>query len=607
MLAFAARCVKRRASMPVSHVRVSGLRTLTMSHQPSTEEHGKRLEDLRAAMASEKLDLYVVRATDRFLNEYVPSDESTRIWLSGFQGSTGDGLVGAAAAWMFVDGRYDLQAKRELDENKWGVHKVELGTSIERAIALKIRELSLTKPLRVGIESDRFSIETSGKFEEWLSGADVTLVKQSESLVERVRGKVRESSGSVWSIDEAWVGRSCAEKVSLASEWLTREKCVALLVQRLDEIAYITNLRGNELPFQTTFRSMALVTHERVVLAMDPAKVSFEVRSARPTVQFATESELHAALVALGAGARVALDAAGCTVATRAWIEQAGATVVLAASPFTEMKARKTEAELRTMQAAFRKADGVVEAAQRWLVERVCAGDRVTETDFAAQVERMFMASGAVGLSFRVISACGANAAMAHHANDPDRVIRRGEMMLLDTGAYYVDGYATDLTRTFFVGADADTPTAEMKRWFTYTLKAAIAGMSARIPRGATGAQLDGITRAPLWAAGLEFGHGTGHGVGINVHEAPPRVGSTSAMRLEEGHVFSIEPGVYVAGRGGVRIENLCTVEPDAEYEGFLRVRPMTFSPMDTRLTDESLLTESEKAFLAEFARASRA
>src|SRR5262249_6106150 len=156
---------------------------------------------------------------------------------------------------------------------------------------------------------------------------------------------------------------------------------------------------------------------------------------------------------------------------------------------------------------------------------------------------------------------------------------RAGELVLLDTGAYYAEGYATDLTRTFLVGPKSQKATPEQRRYFTLVLKSAIAGMRARFPVGTRGDQLDAITRAPLWAAGLNYNHGTGHGVGINVHEFPPRIGPNGTAVLEEGMVFSIEPGVYVEKFGGVRIENLCTLERVKNMSAMLQVRPLTFSP----------------------------
>ena len=168
-------------------------------------------------------------------------------------------------------------------------------------------------------------------------------------------------------------------------------------------------------------------------------------------------------------------------------------------------------------------------------------------------------------------------------------------MFLMDSGGLYEGGYATDLTRTFLIG---DKATQKQKEIFTYVLKGAIAGMSAKIPKDTVGAQVDAMVRAPIWAGGYNFAHGTGHGVGIAVHEAPPSVSSKSQLRFYEGQVFSIEPGIYIENFGGVRIENLCTVLEDPKDKDFWRVMPLTYSPLDKNLIEEKLLTPSEKKFL---------
>lgn len=260
------------------------------------------------------------------------------------------------------------------------------------------------------------------------------------------------------------------------------------------------------------------------------------------------------------------------------------------------------------MVEAFRTADRVVSQAARWLCSSVEKGTPVTEAEFAARVEKTFRRSGAVGLSFKVISAAGANGAIIHYSHpSPERVIQRGELMLLDTGAYYDEGYATDLTRTFLVGGPKVRGNAEQCRAYTMVLKAAIAGMTAVVPAGAPGISLDAITRKPMWDQGLNYNHGTGHGVGINVHEAPPSINMRSVMPLGVGYVFSIEPGLYVPGWGGIRIENLCTLEEHPAHAGFLRVKPLTFSPLDARLVDRALLTAAERDFLKWFRTQSRA
>lgn len=563
-----------------------------------------RLALVRDALRRRQLDALIVRSTDAYLNEYVPHAESTREWLTGFTGSMGDALVTAEGAWLFVDGRYHAQADREVDPSCWTVVKNSLGTTNESACASRLEALSREHPgeaLRVGYESHRFAISTLEAFTRSLGDAAVTLVPIDPSPLEAVRGAVPpvvQGAGRLRVVDESRMGRSVREKLALVREWMAPRGAKALLVSKLDEVAWLTNLRAEEMPYQATFRGRALVTDDALLLSVHASKVDDELRAARPLVGWVSDAGITEAIRGLGPGAKVAMDPASTPCALRDAVAALGAKPVAVASPIVAAKAKKTPAELSAMREALAAADGVVEQAQSWLRAAVGEGRRVTEADFAREVERLFLAAGAVGLSFRVIAASGVNGAIVHHPSLEEAVITPGQMMLLDTGCYFADGFATDLTRTFFVGGPGDEATAEQRRLFTLTLKAAIAGMSARVPKGAVGAQLDGIVRAPLWAAGIDYLHGTGHGVGINVHEAPPSISKTSQLPLDEGHVFSIEPGVYLDGVGGVRIENLCTVVPDESAEGFWRVVPLTFSPLDSSLIDATMLNAAEHEFL---------
>lgn len=572
----------------------------------------ERLARVRAAMKAGGVDALVVRGTDDYLSEYVPEAESNRVWLTGFTGSLGDALVTADTAWVFVDGRYHVQVDLEVDLSLWTPVKNPLGLANETACANTLAGLVAALPegatLAVAYEPGRYSVNTLNAFRNELAGAPVRWVAPEASPLAVARGPVAPTvtgTGELRVVDEASMGRTVAEKVALVAEWLSKKRADALIVTKLDELAWLANLRGQEMPYQATFRGLGVVTRDALHLSVHVAPVTDAVRAARPGVRFVDDAALWALLGSLprdGRKARVALDPASVSAGLRDRAEALGLDVLAVTSPVVAAKAKKTGPELDAMKRALGRADRVVARAQAWLNDRVAAGERVTETGFAKQVERLFLAAGAVGLSFRVISAFGVNGASVHHPPSDEAVVRAGELMLLDTGCYFEEGFATDLTRTFFVGGPGDAPTPGQRRLFTLTLKAAIAGMTARIPKNASGAQLDGITRRPLWREGLDYAHGTGHGVGINVHEAPPSVAKTATAQLEPGHVFSIEPGLYLEGVGGVRIENLCTVREDPDAPGYLRVEPLTFAPLDTRLIDESLLEPDEAEFVRAYA-----
>lgn len=562
------------------------------------EEVTRRVEAVRDLMRAEGVDGLIVRSTDRFLNEYVPLAESTRAWVTGFTGSAGDAFLTLDRGWLSLDGRYHLQGGQQVEGTPWEVDPVDLGTSISKAVTQLIEASAAKGVRRVGYEPDRTSVRELEALAAAL-GEAVELVPLLPSLPERVRGAIDETRAPIRAVAPDAVGASVAEKVAAARTRLEADGLGAFLVQRLDELAYLTNLRGDDLPYQATFRGVGVLLPDRVVLATEAERLPDGLEAGIEVVA------PDAWASALAAGVKVGYDPSGTTAAAREAVVAAGAEPVSATSPLVAMKARKNDAELAAMRDAFRRADRVVEQVQDLVAARLAAGERVTEADLAAETERLFREAGATGLSFKVIAAAGANGAHIHYSDpDPERAFAPDDMILLDTGAYFAEGYATDLTRTFLAGGpeQAREGNAEQKRLFTLVLKSAVAGMSARLPAGAHGVQLDAICRAPLWAAGVDFAHGTGHGVGINVHESPPRVSTRSTMPLEVGQVFSIEPGLYFPGQGGVRIENLCTVAPAADAPGFVDVVPLTFSRLDARLIDDALLTDGERAWLAGYA-----
>lgn len=575
-----------------------------------------RLAALRALMRERGIDAVIVRSTDRYLNEYVPTDESTRVWITGFTGSMGDAVITGDRAVLFVDGRYTLQAATEAPD--FESRTVTLGTSIEGGWLSLLEELPKQGVRRVGVETDRVPAALYETLAQKAKTVGVELVATAPSLVEEVRRAggelVINRKAPIWPIDAKLVGRTVRERLDLARALFEpngHEALDGLLVTALDEIAWITNLRGLHFDYQATFRAQALVRRDEVIVAADARhlkKGATVEEGVRLVGEDGLAAEIKKLLAHKGAALRVGFDASMTPEATRAGLERLGCTVVKTASPFAHARTKKTGAELAHMVAAFERADAVVSKVKSWLCGAVARGEKVTEAMVAEKTATLFKRSGAFGLSFKVISAAGKNGAVIHYSTPDDTTpIRAGELFLLDTGAYYEGGLATDLTRTFLVGAPSQKATSEQQRMFTLVLQGAIAGMSARIPVGSTGEQLDALVRRPLWQAGLDYGHGTGHGVGVNVHESPPRVAIGARVALEPGQVFSIEPGVYLPDVGGVRIENLCTLVEDSETppkgvpRKFLRVKPLTFSPLDLRLVDKSMLTAHEKAFLKWF------
>lgn len=576
--------------------------------EPAREEASSRLAALRERMRSLGVDALVVRATDAYLNEYVPVAESTRAFVTGFTGSMGDALVTLERALLFVDGRYTLQARREA--KGFEIRQVPLGQPIESGWLSALPELAGGGARVLGVEVDRVPASLFADVERRAKGAGLEVRSLAPSPVEQARdaelGAPKKGKGRVWPVSRELSGRSIKERLTEMAAALD-PSLDGFVVIPLDEIAWLANLRGDHFPYQATFRARAVALKDRVLVAADPAALDGDAETGVELVGEGKIEEALAGVVEQRGALKLGYSAPHTPEAVRQALERAGCTLVPSESPFSAMRTKKTAAELLHMASAFERADDVVKKLQGWLHGQVSKGAHVTEVDVVKKVKALFKRSGAWGLSFGVISAAGKNGAVIHYSSpDGETPLREGETFLLDTGGYYEGGYATDLTRTFLLGKSHVKASAEQRRLFTLVLKGAIAGMSARFPRGTTGEQLDALVRAPLWAAGLNYAHGTGHGVGVNVHEFPPRLMPGNRNAVEPGYVFSIEPGVYLDGIGGVRIENLVVCVEDPEEEGFLRIRPLTFSPLDKRLFERSLLTAHEKAFLAWFAEGAK-
>jgi Xaa-Pro aminopeptidase len=514
----------------------------------------------------------------------------------------GEALVTAHSASVFVDGRYWLQAEREVPA-EWSVVRVPHGRAIDDVVRDRVAELGR---VTLGLEADRWVVKELEKVRSELpEGAKLELLNPSP--VEAARGELEPERATraepappeLRVVSDERVGHRVEERLERLFADVD-EAVPAVWVHALDDIAYLSGLRARDLPHQATFRSVAVATRTGLW-------VGLVAPTARPAglpdaVELMSEQELWARIEAASFD-RVGFDPARTTCAVRAALEARGIRATPVDLPLAHMKAVKTDAEIGVMQEAFRRADRAVRRTIQWACDTVDRDGVVTEASFADQIERNFAAEGALGQSFRTISAAGPNGAIIHYGTpSPERALRRGELMLVDCGAHFDEGYATDLTRTFLVGNAHDRGDARQVHLYTTVLKAAIAGMTARFPRGTTGGQLDAIVRAPIWAEGMTYAHGTGHGVGINVHEFPPRISPNHESVLEPNMVFSIEPGIYIEDYGGVRIENLCTIRESREHDGFLEVAPLTFSPLDPRLIDLDRLTDFEKSFLNRYA-----
>ena len=556
-----------------------------------------RTAQVRRELEQAGLDGCVVVGADRFLNEYVPREDSIRTWLTGFDGSTGDAFLPRAAAErgvVAVDGRYELQVEEQLAGTDFSPRHVPLGESVWAALCAEVASWARAQPSRprIGFPPHRCDERSLATLREAV-GDRAELVPCEPDPIERARGPIPEVEGVLRGVDSARGGGSLADKLAKVAPALEAAGVEAFLVQRLDVLAWLSGLRAAELPYQATFRGLGLIQAGGLALALPGGSERLPPEARSGSLQVVADLN-----ISLRTGLRVGYERAATTVSQLDALRAAGAEPVPIPCPLSALMAAKTAGELSAMREAFAHADRVMEAAIAFVTEAVDAGRPVSEAQLAAEVERLFFAAGATGLSFKVIAAAGANGAQIHYSTpNPERLIQPGELVLLDTGGYFAEGYATDLTRTWVAGSGPAS--AVQRERYTRVLKGAIAGMSARLPLGVNGGQLDALVRGPIWAGGYDYRHGTGHGVGVNVHEAPPRIGTRGGTPISPGQVFSIEPGIYVPGWGGIRIENLCTLLPSETAPGFLDAVPLTFARLDERLIDAELLTPSEEAWLA--------
>lgn len=550
---------------------------------------------LQEKMLSQGIDFMLIRSADEFFNEYVPAHLSRRQAITGFTGSVGDALIGKQGAWLFVDGRYGLQAKEEA--RGFTVVVQPIGQSIEEGWVECLSSQPNIKSAVLGFETDRISHNLMLKIKSQNGLAKTKIIHLDAAFFSELTGgrSSDDKASEIWKVPAKWTGRTFVKRLSECQKAIAACDLDAMVITPLDTIAWLTQLRGDEYKHQSIFSARALLHPKGLLLATENGG---QIKLGE-FAQIVPLREFESAAAKLKGLNRVGFDPANTSVQMQKSLKRAGLKLIAAQSPLEEMKSIKTSEELLHMRSGFHRADRVVSKTIKWTQGRVAKGTQTSEADVAKYLHRAYLDSGARDLSFGSICGADENGAIIHYSKaSAQKMLKPGTMFLMDSGGIYEGGYATDLTRTFFCGGTGIQPSIKQKHIFTTVLRGAIAGMTAKFPKGTNGTQLDAIVRAPIWQAGYNFAHGTGHGVGINVHEFPPTISSRVKTEIKVGQVFSIEPGIYLEGFGGVRIENLCTAIEDSEDKSFLQVVPLTFSPLDEQLIDTKSLTASEKNFL---------
>jgi Xaa-Pro aminopeptidase len=557
-----------------------------------------RLAALRAGLKRRGLDGFIVPRADRHQNEYVPPSEERLVWLTGFTGSAGAAIVLADRAVIFVDGRYLLQVRDQVDTSLFAVeHLVENPPD-------KWIEANLTQGMRLGYDPWLHTADGAEKLAKAASATDATLVPADPNPIDAVwADRPAPPLGPVTVHDLKFAGEPAADKLARVQAEIAKLKAEALVVSDPHNVAWTFNIRGSDVSHTPLPLAFATVPRGgRAAVYIDGRKLSNEVRDYLEALADVREpAAFEADLKALGAAkAAVRLDSATAADALARLIGNAGGTITRAADPITLMKAVKNETEIAGTRAAHARDGAAVANFLAWF-DREAPKGQLTEIDAVAALETFRRNTGLLKeLSFPTISGAGPNGAIVHYrvTRATNRTISPGELFLVDSGAQYQDG-TTDITRTICVG----TPTAEMRERFTRVLKGHIAIARAVFPEGTTGAQLDPFARQYLWGAGIDFDHGTGHGVGsyLSVHEGPARISRLGTAPLRRGMILSNEPGYYKTGAYGIRIENLVLVTgievagAEKEVNAF---ETLTFAPIDLSLVEPALMTQDEIAWL---------
>ena len=575
------------------------------AHFQSFEDRGDRSESaprvaaLRAELARRGLDGFIVPRADRFQNEYVPPCAERLAWLTGFTGSAGAAIVLADRAVVFVDGRYLVQVREEIDSAVFTVEHL-----VERPPALWI-ESNLPAGAKLGYSPWLHTVDGAERLAKACAAAGASLIAVDDNPIDAIwTGRPQPPLGPVVPHEMRYAGEDTAAKLARIRADMEKHAADALVISDPHSVSWMFNIRGSDVPHTPVVLAFAMVPKEgRPALYVDLRKLGDDMRSRLEEIaDVRASAAFERDLAALGKnGKTMRLDPAICPEAIARVVVETGGKVARGSDPIVPMKAVKNAVEIAGARAAQKRDGAAVTRFLAWF-DREAPRGNLTEIDTVEALESFRRDTGLLkDVSFPTIAGAGPDGAIVHYrvTRKSNRRIQPGELFLIDSGGQYEDG-TTDITRTIAVG----TPNAEMQRTFTLVLKGHIAIARAVFPDGTTGAQLDTLARQFLWQAGLDFDHGTGHGVGsyLSVHEGPARIAKLGTAPLKRGMILSNEPGYYRADAFGIRIENLVLVNeaaPVADAEKPLNgFETLTLAPIDRRLVDVALMTADEIAWL---------
>lgn len=574
---------------------------MTDFHKTPSDVRRTRVLEVRKMLAKDGLSALIIPSADPHMSEYLPVYWQGRAWLSGFTGSVGTLVITQDFAGVWTDSRYWVQAPIELDGTGIVLQKMEQA----HPTYAKFLADNLPHGAKVAIDGSVLSMTEFDNLNQAFDEHGIQLVIDADVLGQIWQDRPSLPNATIDVHDAAFVDASAKQKLTQVRKVMTQKGATHHLISSLDDVAWLTNLRGADVNFNPVFLSHLLITTDTATLFVHDDKLTDTAKSALDAagIDVAHYDSVAQSLDDVDA---LLFDPAKVAVGTLAHLPQS-ATLTKALNPSTILKAIKSDKELNHVREAMRQ-DGVALCEFfANLEDKLAQGERVSELDIDVMLEH---ARGRqpnhVSASFDTIAGFCANGAIVHYRATDERFayLDGNGLLLIDSGAQYKNG-TTDITRMAGIGQISD----DEKRDVTYVLKAHIALASAHFPKDIPSMQLDVLARNQLWQQGLDYGHGTGHGVGyfLNVHEGPQVISRTAPVTPEriisEGMITSNEPGLYREGKWGIRLENLVVAvkASQSEFGEFLKFEDLTLCPFDTHLILPELLNEQEKRWLNDY------
>lgn len=567
----------------------------------------ERINALRIILKKQKIDGFILPRSDKHLNEYVSPHDERLLWLTGFSGSAGLSIILQNKAAIFIDGRYTLQVQNEVDLN------VLTPVPVADQSPTKWLEENIKRGQSIAIDPTLHSVKSYEAYLEVVEKAGATLLSISENPVDALwQDQPKRPSNSVISHPKKYAGQDPAKKIELIQDILKEKQCEAFVVTAPESICWLFNIRGSDVSHTPIMLANAIIhTKAKPEIFLDQNRLgtrAAEILSSNAKLM--APAKFDERLKTLGKKfKKVLIDPTRTNSAIYQTLRAARAEIIRGTDPCSLPKAKKNTAEIEGSRKAHIRDGIAMTKFLHWLHSNA-NNNSLDEISSAKALENFRKETGALkDISFETISGAGPNGAIVHYrvSEQTNRKLNPGDMYLVDSGAQYQDG-TTDITRTIAIGANKETkshlPTGPMRRHYTMVLKAHIALSTACFPVGTRGVDLDPLARAPLWQAGLDFAHGTGHGVGsfLSVHEGPQGISRRSMVPLEPGMILSNEPGYYREGAYGIRLENLILVTEPKQIPGgeqpMMCFETLTLAPFDRNLIDCKLLTKRELKWL---------